>query len=101
MLGGRENERIPAAVLLCDPHHSHPLSSEALAVVYGLTLAEARVAVAVANGMTVKQIAKNQRTSPNTIRTQLQSVFQKVGVRRQSELVRRLLAGPFQTIAPD
>ena len=50
--------------------------------------------------MTVKDIARAQGTSLNTVRSQLKSVFEKLGVHRQSELVRSLLSGPFQNVTP-
>lgn len=59
--------------------------------VYALTPAEAQVALAIAEGDTIKRYAERRRISPNTAASQLKRVFDKTGLRRQSELVRWLL----------
>lgn len=59
--------------------------------VYGLTPAEVRVAVAMAEGETLKGYAERRRISRNTAASQLKRAFEKTGLRRQSELVRWLL----------
>ena len=60
--------------------------------VYGLTPAEVQVALAMAEGETLKRYAERRRISRNTAASQLKSAFQKTGLRRQSELVRWLLS---------
>ena len=60
---------------------------------YGLTPAEVKVAVAIAEGETIKRYAERRRISRNTAASQLKSAFDKTGLRRQSELVRWLLQG--------
>lgn len=57
--------------------------------VYRLTDAEAQIASAVADGSTLAELAKQRGASIATVRSQLQAVFAKLGVQRQSELVRR------------
>lgn len=60
---------------------------------YGLTAAEARVAVLIAEGEEVEAIARRQGVTVATIRTQLKSIFSKLGVSRQlgvAQLVRSL-----------
>lgn len=63
---------------------------------FSLTPAEARVAVKLAEGWTVKDIANEHRTSVATVRCQVQQALQKAGVTRQTDLVRLLLALPFR-----
>lgn len=63
---------------------------------FSLTPAEARVAVKLAEGRTVKDIATEHRTSVATVRCQVQQALQKAGVTRQTDLVRLLLALPFR-----
>ncbi len=58
-----------------------------LADLFGFTPAEAAVAIAIAAGLSPKQIAADRRLSPATIRTQLRSAMAKAGVKRQSALV--------------
>jgi DNA-binding CsgD family transcriptional regulator len=60
--------------------------------VYGLTPAEVQVAVAMAEGETLKGYAERRRISRNTAASQLKRAFDKTGLRRQSELVRWLLS---------
>lgn len=55
---------------------------------YLMTVAEASVAAAIVDGCTVNEIAKQRNASVATVRSQVQAVFAKVGVRRQSDLVR-------------
>jgi DNA-binding CsgD family transcriptional regulator len=61
---------------------------------FDLTPAEARVAIQVAKGASAKEIAKRHGVSPATVRTQLQKVFDKVGVDKQMELSHVLLNLP-------
>jgi len=53
---------------------------------YGLTRAEARVALAVSAGLSVPEAAMQLGLSPNTIKTHLRRVFTKTGTGRQTEL---------------
>jgi DNA-binding CsgD family transcriptional regulator len=60
---------------------------ELLQALFDLTPAEARVASMLVDGQSVDAIARAQKLSSNTIRTQLKSVFAKTGVDRQVDLV--------------
>ena len=55
---------------------------------YGLTPAEARVALAASSGHTVGETAKLLNLFPNTIETHLRRVFAKTATARQAELAR-------------
>jgi DNA-binding CsgD family transcriptional regulator len=59
---------------------------------WGLTFAEATLAIELLETEGLQSAAEKLRISRNTVKTQLSAVFQKAGVRRQSELVRKLLA---------
>lgn len=59
--------------------------------VYGLTPAEVRVVLAMAEGDTLKRYAERRGISRNTAASQLKRAFDKTGLRRQSELVRWVL----------
>jgi DNA-binding CsgD family transcriptional regulator len=83
----------PAAmVLVTDPEKAGPAPVEVLQRIYGLTRAEARTAVALVGADGAKDVAQRLGTSPTTVRTHLQRVFDKTGTHRQSELVRLVLA---------
>lgn len=61
--------------------------ADLLRALYNLTRAEAAVVQRVAAGESFKEIALADGTAPSTIRNQLQSAMQKLGVHRQAELV--------------
>jgi DNA-binding CsgD family transcriptional regulator len=83
------------AVFLSDPNLQQPISIDNLVSVYNLTPSEAQVAISLANGHSIDEIANSSHHSAHTIRSQLKSVFRKTGVSRQSELIKLLLTGPF------
>lgn len=81
----------PAAILFIrDPEQSTP-SRLALQDLFGLTGAEASIAMALADGMSLDSIAKDRYISLNTARTHLKNVLAKTGTNRQSQLVALLL----------
>jgi DNA-binding CsgD family transcriptional regulator len=57
---------------------------------FGLTAAEIRLAAQLAEGLSLKEAAEELGVSVNTLRNQLRAVFDKMGLNRQSELVRAL-----------
>lgn len=69
------------------PMHTGAVKPKVLALVFGLTESEARVASSLAMGNTIKESAKALGLSEWTVRTYLKSVYEKVGVARQHELV--------------
>jgi DNA-binding CsgD family transcriptional regulator len=77
--------------LLIEAETSSAPSLDQLAAAYGLTKAEARLWSGLAAGATLSEIAARQRISVNTLRVQLARLFNKVGVHRQADLVRRAL----------
>ena len=83
------------AVFLSDPNLQQPISVNNLVSVYKLTPSEAEVAISIANGHSIEDIARTSHHSAHTIRSQLKSTFRKTGVSRQSELIKLLLTGPF------
>lgn len=99
-------ERFPAAVMLINlPSRrgrreilvvlSHPDATSCaslLSQVYGLTEAEIDIALRLAHGSEIAQIAAERQTSAGTVRVQLGKICQKMDVRRQSEVVARVLA---------
>jgi DNA-binding CsgD family transcriptional regulator len=63
---------------------------------FGLTPAEARLASQIAAGKTLAEIARQQGSGRETLRSQLKAVFEKTGTSRQAELALLLskLAAP-------
>jgi DNA-binding CsgD family transcriptional regulator len=58
---------------------------------FGLTMAEARLALFVAKGGTINEYAHVKGIKVSTVRTHLKSVFAKSGVKRQAELASLIL----------
>ncbi|MGZ5948137.1 MAG: helix-turn-helix transcriptional regulator [Caulobacteraceae bacterium] len=81
------------AVIVCvnDPEAEAQLSEETLRALFGLTRAEVRVAIAATRGGTARQVAATLGVSVHTVRNQLQSVLEKTGASRQSEMVALLM----------
>lgn len=74
-----------------EPTGIPPQSIERL---FGLTPAEARLLIALVDGMGLDEIAERYAVSKNTLRNQLNQVFRKTGASKQSELVRMVLSSP-------
>lgn len=89
-----ENEANPLlALYIADPELSFNLPPEALQNLYGMTPAEANVAIALANGASAQQISERHQVSIETVRSQLKSIYSKMNVNRQQDVVRLLLSG--------
>lgn len=77
-----------AAVIVQDPGETAPMPAEALAELYGLTLAESRVLEHVGQGETPQEAAERLGISLTTVKTHLQRIFAKTETTRQADLVR-------------
>jgi DNA-binding CsgD family transcriptional regulator len=78
-------------VLVEEPTHKRPGASAAFAKEHKLSPAEAGLAERIVGGMSLRQAAAALGIRDNTARSHLKRVFAKAGVRRQAELVRRVL----------
>lgn len=87
-------EQTAAAVFISDPDVTIQSLVGVLRNLYGMTLAEARLAQSLVNGMTLQEHADGLGLSVHTARTQFKSAAQKVGVGRQADFVRAILTGP-------
>jgi DNA-binding CsgD family transcriptional regulator len=97
------SDRIPVfdhrpSVIVCvtDPDAGAVVSEARLKSLFGLTPAEVRVALAIMAGAGAKEVARAHGVSFHTVRHQMQSLLEKTGASRQSELVAMLMraAGP-------
>ncbi len=78
----------PATLLLIRSIHTPAeTGAETLKQLFALTPSEARVAMALAQGHGLEDIATLTRTGLGTVRTHLKSAMAKTGTRRQSQLV--------------
>lgn len=85
------------AVLVSDPEQSAAIDVSMLRQWFGLTTAEARLAVVLAQGHSLAQGLERLGVGANTARTHLKAIFAKTGTKRQAELVRLLLSAPTLT----
>jgi len=64
--------------------------NQLLQQVYGLTPAEARLAMLILDGHAPSDAASSLKVSVATVRTQLSAILKKTGARKQAELIRHL-----------
>ena len=83
-----------ALIVVSNPLSGSALTREQMQTLFGLTAAEARVALRLAEGKTLQEISDEHDVSSNTTRAQLKQVFIKTGSRRQAELVKIVNALP-------
>jgi DNA-binding CsgD family transcriptional regulator len=94
---GTARSKPAALVFVGDPELALAVPPERLRRLYGLTRAEAAVAVALLRGDDMRAVADGLGVTLATARTHLQRVFEKTGTRRQAELVSLLLGGAVAT----
>jgi DNA-binding CsgD family transcriptional regulator len=75
-------------IALLDTARPPAVDASRLMAAFGLTPAEARLTAALAAGETLQGYASSQGVAVATLRTHLESVYAKTGVRRQAQLVR-------------
>lgn len=83
-------EAPPFCALVAAPPDAGDDTLDVFRKMLGLTPAEARLAARLRFGQTLKEAAEELGISVNTARNQLKSVFEKLGVNRQADLVRHL-----------
>jgi DNA-binding CsgD family transcriptional regulator len=88
-----------AAIFIGVPTLAPRSWSEHIRELYGLTPAETRLVFALLNGSRLAEYANDASVSIHTAQSQIKSVFAKTGCRRQSDLIRRMLADPMLRLA--
>jgi DNA-binding CsgD family transcriptional regulator len=78
------------AIFISDPEQQTATGADILRQLYGLTNAEANLALLILEGMSVEEAADHQGVSKNTVKTHLKSLYAKTGVSKQTRLVRLL-----------
>jgi len=87
--------RTPLAVLyINDSERSTLPEPEALSRLFGLSLGEARLARALAEGFRLEDAAEASGLTLSTARTYIKQAFAKTGTGRQAELVKLILTTP-------
>lgn len=86
------NIQAPGVVMfMFEPKPSDESSFDEVARIFGLTKAEAKLTLAIVNGMTANEYAEMHGVSINTAYSQIKEVLSKTGTRRQAELVKLVL----------
>ncbi len=89
-----ENPRVPkkamAIVFISDPERRVKAPSFLMTSLFGFTEAECRLAGFLIAGCSLKEAAEQCRVTYETVRSQVKSIFNKTGVRRQTELMQLL-----------
>lgn len=91
---GPFSEPVAAVLFVGDTGGDHAQSARIAAEIFGLTNAETRVLAGLISGESLERIAKQSKLSTNTIRSQLQHIFNKTNTHNQTDLVRSVLSIP-------
>ena len=83
---------VSALVLIEEPDSRARISSQLVALRLGLSPAESRVAAALAEGLSVREIAAVTGRKEGSVRWQVSRIYQKLGISRQVDLVRLVLS---------
>ncbi|MDE2690938.1 MAG: helix-turn-helix transcriptional regulator [Acidobacteriota bacterium] len=83
---------VAAQLLLTEAGSGPVVDPRSLAEAYDLTAAESGVAVLLAEGRTVGEIAESTGRKESTVRWHVRNLHSKLGVHRQSDLVRLVLS---------
>ena len=83
---------VAALVLIVEPGSRRRIDPGLVAAALGLTQAESQVAVWLAEGKSVRDIAQATGLSENTLYWHLQHIYQKKSISRQVDLVRLVLS---------
>lgn len=86
-------------VVVNDPESAAALDQDTLSALYALTPCETRLAATLLQGHSIQSASHALGSSTETLRSHLKSIFRKVGVSRQQDLVRMLAELEMSSIA--
>ncbi len=92
LVADRHSRGVAALVLIVDPLSRARIEPGLVGAMLGLTPAETEIAVMLAEGRTLRQIATATGRGYSTVRTHLKHMFAKLGVSRQFEVAQAVLA---------
>ncbi len=84
--------RVAALVLLVEPTYQPHLDPDLVARTLGLTPAESHIAVGLAEGRSVRDIAVTTGRQEGTVYWHMKRIYHKLGISRQADLVRLVLS---------
>ncbi len=91
----------PLAMIIVSGIDEATISERELGELFGLSPAESRLAIALGRGQRLAEIAVEREVKMPTLRTQMRSIFKKLEVQRQADLVRLLSRVSGGGIAPE
>lgn len=86
-----ETQRVVTQVLLTESGSGGPIDPGPIAAAHGLTPTEAKIAALLAEGRTVSEIVASTGRKESTVRWHVRNLHSKLGVHRQTDLVRLVL----------
>jgi DNA-binding NarL/FixJ family response regulator len=96
---GGEDAPTPAVVVfVSDPERRPRVPDDVLASLFGLTRAESQIAMKLAEGGRMEEIAASLNVSKTTVAYHMRNIFQKTDTHRQADLVALVLAGPMAMV---
>lgn len=95
-----KNSGDPFSILFVGDDEVHRVDHpELLRALFGLTPTEARIAAAVANGLSLAEVAGELRLGTGTVRWHVKRIMSRTETSRQAELVRMILLSPLGFLA--
>jgi DNA-binding CsgD family transcriptional regulator len=91
---GAAGYALPMAMILISVPDENHISERELAELYGLSRSEVRLAIALAGGKRMIELAGEFGVQITTLRTQLSAILRKCEIERQSDLVRLISSIP-------
>ena len=83
---------VAALILIAEPGHRHRIKPEVVATTLELTPGETQVAVWLAEGRSVREMARATRRTEGAIYQHLKQIYRKQSISRQADLVRLVLS---------
>ena len=79
--------RFGALVLIADPARRQDFDPALVGEILGLTPTESRIAVLLAQGKSIGEVAVEARRSPTTVKWHIRQIYAKCGLSRQADLI--------------
>ena len=86
------DEQVRYVVFIIDPSALQLPSAARLVDLFGLTPAQAKIALEFASGGSYKEVARRLRMSVETVRSHVKEIYPKTRVKRQADMVRLILS---------
>ena len=90
LVGSAASQR--AIVFIYDMQAALSVPSNVLSEAFGLTKGEARVAMESLNGGTADAVAARLRLSPNTVKTHMKNIYQKMAITQRADFLKIMLS---------